>query len=304
MTQPTLCLHEASSVWLFLHSGPLQWFLSLSLTLHPFFSQPTTTTTTTPPPPSEDKLWLGPDIPSNLLSQHRVKRARVLQRKPLCATVAVPEETWHTTAQGFHVVNALKTIKRREKYTEYEFWMVIKGLHIPNLHKCMVYWTSDTINDLDFILTRLTLSCVALTSFLLLLYLLFSFFFYFIMFFAKQLNLKCEIWQHTCLEHQRQGAKLYSCSCPVSFKVKKLYQLISNVSSCYIHYMNMDVHTCLFRCSTPLSLQAAPCKGALVITVFALPLGCSSDVRATWARSLPEESFSLLSKMHYEELVT
>ncbi|CAB1425064.1 unnamed protein product [Pleuronectes platessa] len=47
------------------------------------------------PPPSEDKLWLGPDIPSNLLSQHRVKRARVLQRKPLCEPAVVSEETWH-----------------------------------------------------------------------------------------------------------------------------------------------------------------------------------------------------------------
>lgn len=51
------------------------------------------------PPPSEGKLWLGPDIPSNLLSQHRVKRARVLQRKILCAKAVVPEETWHTAAE-------------------------------------------------------------------------------------------------------------------------------------------------------------------------------------------------------------
>ena len=64
-----------------------------------------------PPSPSEDKLWLGPDIPSNLLSQHRVKRARVLQRKPLYATAAVPEETWHTTAQGCHAGNHLKKNK-------------------------------------------------------------------------------------------------------------------------------------------------------------------------------------------------
>lgn len=53
-----------------------------------------------------------------------------------------------------------------------------------------------------------------------------------------------------------------------------------------------------------LSLQAAPCKEASVITVFALPLGLSSDVRATWARPLPEESFSPLSKMHHKELAT
>ncbi len=61
-----------------------------------------------PTSPSEDKLWLGPDIPSNLLSQHRVKRARVQQRKPLYATAAVPEETWHTTAQGCHAGNHSK----------------------------------------------------------------------------------------------------------------------------------------------------------------------------------------------------
>lgn len=77
--------------------------LPLSLTLPLFL-----TATLRPPPPSEDKLWLGPDIPSNLLSQHRVKRARVLQRKPLYAAAAVPWETWHTTAQGCHAGNHLK----------------------------------------------------------------------------------------------------------------------------------------------------------------------------------------------------
>lgn len=41
--------------------------------------------------PSENKLWFGPDIPSNLQSQHRVKRARVLQRKLLYAKAAVPK---------------------------------------------------------------------------------------------------------------------------------------------------------------------------------------------------------------------
>lgn len=71
--------------------------------------------------------------------------------------------------------------------------------------------------------------------------------------------------------------------------------------------MNMQTykhrHTNTHACpGAALSLQAAPCKGALVITVFAFPLGRSSDVRATWARSVPEESFTLLSKMHYEEL--
>lgn len=84
--------------------------------------------------------------------------------------------------------------------------------------------------------------------------------------------------------------------------------LRASVNSNYIHYMSEKIHThthpCLLRCRTALSLQAAPCKGALVITVFAFPLGHSSDVRATWARSLPEESFSLLSKKHYEELAT
>lgn len=50
--------------------------------------------------PSEDKLWLGSDIPSNLQSQHRVKRARVLQRKLLYATAAVPKrETGPSTEQ-------------------------------------------------------------------------------------------------------------------------------------------------------------------------------------------------------------
>ena len=70
-----------------------------------------------PPPPSEDKLWLGPDIPSNLLSQHRVKRARVLRRKPLYATTAVPEETWHTTAQGCHAGN-LFSFKKNKSINE------------------------------------------------------------------------------------------------------------------------------------------------------------------------------------------
>lgn len=63
----------------------------------------------------------------------------------------------------------------------------------------------------------------------------------------------------------------------------------------------MSTHACS---GAALSLQAAPCKGASVITVFAFPLGRFSDVRATWARSLPEDSFSLLSNTHYKELAT
>lgn len=80
----------------YLHLSPLQWFPSLALTLtcfltatlHPPPPSPHTSRTRAPPHPplSEDKLWLGPDIPSNLLSQHRVKRARVLSEKaPLYA---------------------------------------------------------------------------------------------------------------------------------------------------------------------------------------------------------------------------
>lgn len=46
--------------------------------------------------PSMNELWLGPDTPSNLKSQHRVKRARVLQRKPLYTATTAPKETLHT----------------------------------------------------------------------------------------------------------------------------------------------------------------------------------------------------------------
>lgn len=44
------------------------------------------------------------------------------------------------------------------------------------------------------------------------------------------------------------------------------------------------------------SLQAPPCKEALVITVFAFLLGLSSDVRATWVGSLSLELSPPLSK--------
>lgn len=37
--------------------------------------------------PSVKKLWSVPDIPSNLKSQHRVKRASVRQRKTLCTNI-------------------------------------------------------------------------------------------------------------------------------------------------------------------------------------------------------------------------
>lgn len=73
--------------------------------------------------PSEDKLWLGPDIPSNLLSQQRVKRARVLRRKHLYMQQPAPsgDKTHHGT-----VLACWESARREEYEYYYQLCMSIK----------------------------------------------------------------------------------------------------------------------------------------------------------------------------------